>query len=551
MRFERADQHDSSSGRAEDRPVNNRSVVPTLLLVDDTDANLLALEAILGERYHFIRAHSGKQALRIALQEPIDVVLLDVVMPGMDGFEVARNLKLIERTREAPILFLTATAADLEQISRAYDAGAVDYLVKPLEPDLVRRRVAVFVDLVQQRKEIARQAAELRDRERREFELQIAELRIAGDRRYRKLVEGIDHAIGWTADETFRLTFVSRQAPRILGFPIEEFSDEQFWAKRLHPEDRERMFELFRGALADGSELVADHRLVDADGRTRWFHTGVSGEPRTPNAPGELHGISVDVTDLKHAQEEAQRATHVREELLAIVAHDLRSPLGAIRMSAGLLERVASGAGEVRVQTSAQTIKRSADRMERLINDLLDFALIQAERVTIERGTVSAAELVGESLEAYQEKAAEKQLRISSAVEPGLRVHGDRGRLIQVLSNLIGNAVKFTPESGAITLRADRTGNAVTFLVADTGPGIPPEDQAHIWDRYWQSKRRGDGGVGLGLSIARGFVEAHRGRIWAESEVGRGTKVFFTIPDDNGEAVAKTPPPDDGRRPEA
>lgn len=502
---------------------------PVVLLVDDTPANLLALEALLGSRYRFVRATSGKEALALVLHEPIDVILLDVVMPGMDGYEVARNLKLLDRTRGIPILFLTALATEIKQLYRAYDVGAVDYIVKPLDAEVVRRKVAVFVDLVEQRKRIEQQAQALRDADRREYELQIAELRFAGDRRYRKLVEGIDHAIGWTADESFRLTFVSRQAPRILGYPLSDFTAEDFWERRLHPDDRASVMEMFRSAMRDGAELVANHRFVGAEGAIQWFHTGVSGDKPSNGSPRELHGISVDVTDLKRAQEEAQRATHVREELLAVVAHDLRSPLGAIRMSAGLLEHVAQGAGEVRVEAAAQTIIRSAQRMERLINDLLDFALIQAERVTIHPVVLPAFELVQDSMEAVQHVANEKQQRITFHVDEGLHVECDRDRVVQVLNNLIGNAVKFTPPRGSIEVRAVVHGDRVRFSVQDTGPGIPPEYLDRMWDRFWQAKRRTEGGIGLGLSIAKGLVEAHGGRIWAESTVGQGTTIHFTI----------------------
>src|SRR5690606_7626066 len=139
-----------------------------------------------------------------------------------------------ERTREIPILFLTAVATDVQQIYRAYAVGAVDYLVKPLDPEVVRRKVAVFVDLVRQREQIKRHAEMMRETERRQHELQVAELRLAGDRRYRKLVEGIEHAIGWATDESLRLTFVSRQAARILGYSSAQLLDPEFWSKQLH-----------------------------------------------------------------------------------------------------------------------------------------------------------------------------------------------------------------------------------------------------------------------------------------------------------------------------
>jgi len=419
----------------------------------------------------------------------------------------------------------------VQHIYRAYEVGAVDYLVKPLDSEVVRKKVAVFVDLVRQREQIARQSEVLLEAERREYELKLAEIRIAGDRRYRKLVEGIDHAIGWTTDGTLRFTFVSRQAAGILGYPMEQFLQPGFWETLLHPEDRDAVLAMFRRAVDQGLELVSNHRMFAASGQMLWFRTGVSGERAAADQAAELHGISVDVTDLKHAEEEAQRATHVREELLAIVAHDLRNPLTSIRASAGLLARVAERARDVRVEKTIRIIARSAERMDRLISDLLDFELIQAERLTVERQPVDAAGVIQETVEMFRPTAAEKEVQIEGYGGEDLVVHGDRERLLQVLSNLVGNAVKFTPEGGSVTVHVERSGSDGLFEVSDTGPGIQEEEQAHIWERFWQARRgRAAGGVGLGLSIARGLVEAHGGHIWVERRSEGGARFRFTIP---------------------
>ncbi|HZN95588.1 MAG TPA: HAMP domain-containing sensor histidine kinase, partial [Myxococcales bacterium] len=233
----------------------------------------------------------------------------------------------------------------------------------------------------------------------------------------------------------------------------------------------------------------------------------------------------------KHAEEEAQRATHVREELLAIVAHDLRNPLSSIRTSAGLLERVAERAGDERVEKTIQIIARSAERMDRLINDLLDFALIQAERLTVERRPVDAASVIQETVEMFRPTAAEKEIQIDGQCGEGLLLHGDRDRVLQILSNLVGNAIKFTPERGSVTVCAERSGPDALFEISDTGLGILEDEVPHIWERFWQARRgRAAGGVGLGLSIAKGLVEAHGGRIWVERRNEGGTMFRFTVP---------------------
>lgn len=499
-----------------------------LLAVDDRRANLTALAAILRDpTYELVTATSGQEALQLTLRESFGVILLDVVMPGMDGFEVARHLKSVERTREIPILFLTAVATDVTQIYRAYAVGAVDYLIKPLDPEVVRRKVAVFVDLVRQRQKIERQARALRETERRQHELEVAELRLAGDRRYRKLVQGIEHAIGWTADETLRLTFVSRQASDILGYSSAQLLDPEFWSKQLHPEDRDAVLATFRRALDESIDLKCDHRLLASEGRTVWFHTVVSGERDAPDAPPALHGLSVDISDLKHAEEQAQRATNAREALLAIVAHDLRSPLAAVRAGADLLE---TAGAHVDVPKIAQTIIRATSRMERLISDLLDFALIQDGRMRVEPEVMDAANVLHETIELFEPVAAEQGARLDAQVSDALWVHGDRDRILQVIANLVSNAVKFTGRDGVVTIRAEPSGHDALFSVSDTGPGMTAEALAAIWDRDRQQGPRAKGSFGLGLQIARGLVDAHGGRLWAESQPGVGTTFYFTIP---------------------
>ena len=178
-----------------------------------------------------------------------------------------------------------------------------------------------------------------------------------------------------------------------------------------------------------------------------------------------------------------------------------------------------------------RTIIRSAERMDRLIGDLLDFALLQEGRMTIERQPVGAASIAQESVEMLKPLAATKEIRLDGYAEDDLLLDGDRDRVLQILSNIVGNAIKFAPEKSSVALRVGRSGDDGLFAVSDTGPGMTEEDVSRIWNRFWQAKRgRAHGGVGLGLSIAKGLVEAHRGRIWVDSREGVGTTFYFTIP---------------------
>jgi signal transduction histidine kinase len=224
---------------------------------------------------------------------------------------------------------------------------------------------------------------------------------------------------------------------------------------------------------------------------------------------------------------EAEEARQAREDLLAIVSHDLRNPLSSILTSVAILDKTTD---DERVQKFAQTISRSAARMDRLIRDLLDFAQIQSGALTVEREVNDSESLIHDTVELLRPLAEQKQLRLETQSDGDLDVSCDRDRILQVLSNVVSNAIKFTPEAGSVTLRVARSGGNAEFSITDTGPGIPAPELAHIWERFWQGTKRGRGSVGLGLSIAKALVEAHGGSIWAESRLGLGTTIHFTLP---------------------
>jgi signal transduction histidine kinase len=289
---------------------------------------------------------------------------------------------------------------------------------------------------------------------------------------------------------------------------------------------------------------------LSARGRPLGVMTLVSSEPfeaadlTLAEEVGRRAGTAIDNARL---YEEAERASRARENLLTVVSHDLRNPLSAILMSATMLERSAS---EGRVGNHARTISRSATRMERLISDLLDFAQVQAGKLAIKRQVTDTGGLVRDTVEMLAPMAEKKRLRLDAEDGEDLRVCCDRDRALQILSNLVGNALKFTPEGGAVTIRVTRRGAEAEFEVEDTGPGIPEAQLAHIWERFWQAREQ-DHGIGLGLSIARGLVEAHGGRIWVESTVGEGTTFSFTLPLATTEAASSSRSDDEERQPES
>jgi signal transduction histidine kinase len=231
--------------------------------------------------------------------------------------------------------------------------------------------------------------------------------------------------------------------------------------------------------------------------------------------------------------EEAREATRLREQVLAVVSHDLRNPLGALQLAAQLLaDRVETSGVETSARKQVQVILRSSKRMERLIADLLDVASLQAGRFAVEVGQEDVGSLVDEAVETMSARAREQSISLSGRVygRRDVRVRADRARILQVFGNLIGNALKFCRPGDHVDVRAQPGEDVCIFSVQDDGPGIADEDLPHLFAPYWSAKRHARRGTGLGLYISRGIVEAHRGRIWVETTLGAGSTFFFSIP---------------------
>lgn len=231
----------------------------------------------------------------------------------------------------------------------------------------------------------------------------------------------------------------------------------------------------------------------------------------------------------------AEKAITLRDEMVAVLSHDLKSPIQVLGLSIALLEpRIAADA---EAAATLARIQRSVSRMDELIHDLLDLAKIEAGRFEVKQTATTVSALIADALAMLTPIAEAKSVRLTWVGDGEARVVADADRVFQVFSNLIGNAIKFTPSGGMVTLDAISTDGWVRFAVRDTGPGIVASELANIFDRYWQARRVQSAGSGLGLYIAKGIVEAHGGRIWAESEVAAGATFFFTLPPDSGPAT--------------
>jgi PAS domain S-box-containing protein len=510
---------------------------PSILLVDDTPANLLALEAVLAPLgYRLVRATCGDEALRRMLDEEFCLALVDVQMAGMDGFETAALIKSHPRTSQTPLIFVTAISGDAKHVFRGYSEGAVDYLVKPVDPHALRSKVKVFVDLYLRGKKILEQDRLLRQRE-------IAALHKRSEERFRGLAESVP-LIVWAVGPDGAIHSCNQAWTVYSGLePTGQVTDPRF----VHSEDLERVRSSWLQARGSGTQWEAEYRLRRRDGEYLW-HLG-RALPEL-DGKGAISGWIVTATDIderkrtydlraqllqqeQRAREAAEAANRAKDEFLANASHELRAPLNAIlgwvqMLRAGMLD-------ESRAAHALATIERNALLQRSLVEDILDVSRIIAGKVALEKEPVRLGVIVDAAIEAARPTASAKDIGIDQTSDGNAdEVMGDPRRLQQALGNLLANAIKFTPHGGSVKVHTWREGPSISVRVTDTGIGIGKDFLPYVFDRFQQadgSSTRAYGGLGLGLAIVRHILELHGGHVLAESDgPGRGALLTMTLP---------------------
>jgi PAS domain S-box-containing protein len=529
---------------SERRPVD-------ILLVDDRPENLLTLRAILGDQpgYRLVEASSGAEALREVLRHDFVLILLDAFLPGMDGFEVASLIKQRERTRDIPIIFLTAGGIDQELLRRAYEVGAADYLIKPVSPGIVRAKVAVFVELARKTAQLREQASWLQEAERKQQALELYELRMASERRYRHLAESIPQII-WRSLPDGQLEYWNQRWFEYTG-ASEPMSADQSWAF-VHTDDREKCAQSWRQSLLSGLPFQCEIRLLRADGVFRWHLRRALPERGKDGEIISWLGTDTDIDDRKRADDEriellvrergarfeaeaaqkraahlyveARDAVRLRDEFLTVAAHELRTPLTSLRLHAQQLAR-AVGAPE-----SARALLRSVERLCRLVDQLLDVSRVAGGHLTLQIERADVRAIVKETADRLRDEAARNGCTLELHADAGLQADCDPMRLEQVVANLTVNAIKYG-RGKPVEVTVARAGRSAQVTVRDHGIGVPLEEQGRIFERFARAVSvREYGGLGLGLFISKQIIEAHGGSIKVSSEPGKGSTFAVEFP---------------------
>ncbi|WP_437834539.1 response regulator [Sorangium sp. So ce1153] len=556
--------------------------VYTILIVDDEPTNVAVTIDQLEERgFRVAVAQDGEDALERAELLSPDLILLDVLMAGMDGFETCRRLKASERTRGIPVIFMTALGETAHKLA-GFEAGGVDYVIKPLEIDEVLARIKTHLALHAMRAELEAQNVQLRREIENRGRLEAA-LRCAHDKLERRVAERtaelaaanallkqeigererteetlresqdllraiIDNstAMVYVKDLQGRYLLINRRFKQLFhatAEPIVGRTDHE-----LFPPEQAETFRSFDRRVLEAQEpLETEEVLPQDDG----MHTYISVKCPLFDAQGEPYAvcaISTDITERKRAEEERERllaseqaarsraetADRLKDEFLCTLSHELRTPLTSILGWTHILLRM-DNLDAARMQRGLAVIERNGMAELELVEALLDVSAILCGKVNLKPQSVSMAAVVQAVVDSATPAAEAKRVCMSLSLSSTTgRIWGDRGRLEQIVRNLLSNAIKFTPSGGRVAVSLEEVGAMSQLRISDTGEGISADFLPHVFDKFRQadsSTTRWHSGLGVGLSVVRDLVRIHGGEVRAESAgVGRGAVFIVDLP---------------------
>jgi PAS domain S-box-containing protein len=507
-----------------------------ILLVDDHPSNLLALRVVLEDLgYNLIEANSGNQALQCLQANEFALALIDVKMPDIDGFETAKRVRAQAKFRHLPIIFMTGYDADEATLTEAYALGAVDYLVKPFIPQILRAKVKELVQFYNDRRRAEREAAQLRLIIESTADYAIFMLDTGGN------------IITWNAGAQ---RIKGYKALEIIGkhfsvfYTPEELARELPKTELVGATERGRFEDEGWRVRKDGSQFWANVVITamrDRDGKllgfskiTRDLSERKKAEESLREAHAELESrVLLRTNELALANKALKEADRRKDDFLAMLSHELRNPLAPVRNALQILKMPGLG-DDTRTQTR-DMIERQVNHLVRLVDDLLDVSRIMRNKIELRKEHVDLAHVFAQAVE-MAHPIIESQGQQLSVKLPARRlcVNADLVRMTQVVTNLLTNAAKYSDQAGQIELIAEREGNEAVVRVRDTGFGIPPELLPRIFDLFVQADRslaRSQGGLGIGLTLVRRLVEMHGGSVSAASAgPDQGSEFVLRIP---------------------
>jgi hypothetical protein len=540
----------SASAAIAPSSVGHRKV--KILLVDDTPENLVSLEAALDSLdEELVFARSGREALRYLLDDNFGAVLLDVKMPDMDGFETAELIRSRPSSRNTPILFLTGYKSD-EHLFRGYDLGAVDFLFKPIVPEVLRSKVAVFVELSRKAELLEQQAAVLR--------AQAATLQKA-EQQFRSLLEAAPDSM-IICQASGHIALVNSCTESLFGYSREELLDRHihmlvpawsFTSPSSSPDENSLdgviqqagppleldglrrdgttiPIEISRSPLQVEGELLITTAIRDISVRKRIERERAAAEEQVRNLNSHLEQLNAHLEERVRERTEALVKSNDELAQFAYVAsHDLQEPLRTVSLYTQALSDRCKSSLNGEGLTFINFIVDNASRMENLIRDLLEYSSLDAGHAS-KMALVSCVDAMDLALANLDARVAESGAAIECHPLPS--VSGDLVQLTRLFQNLVGNSIKYrhADRAPAVSVSATRTDREWLFSVKDNGIGIDPQYAERVFGIFKRLHGRDNPGTGMGLAICRKIVSNHGGRIWLESVEGEGATFLFTLP---------------------
>lgn len=506
-----------------------------ILAVDDKAENLLAIEQVLDSpEINLVKALSGNEALALMFDYDFALVLLDVQMPGMDGFETAQLMRSSAKTRHIPIIFVTAISKEKKHIFRGYDTGAVDYLFKPIEAEILQSKVNVFIDLYKQKNALEELTLKLESTISELLKSQ--ESLTLSEQKYRDIFENVNEGIFVMREG--KILFHNPKFSEILVGTKKDISKKSF-PDYIHPKFQDVYQNTF-GTKSKANDGRLTVKIVDGEDSQRWIE--INAVPIKWEGASALLTFISDVSARKKAELEmcqakrmAEDANMAKSQFLANMSHEIRTPLNGI---IGMAELLLMSDHEAELKERIEAIKISGESLLDIVNDILDLSKIEARKFELDHVDFSLREVIGKITRPIAAKAAQKNIELILDIANGVSDHyrGDPVRLRQVLFNLAGNAVKFT-EKGEIIIHVSERGTGenkieLVFDISDTGIGIPESQMDNLFKLFSQgdsSTSRRFGGTGLGLAISKSLVQMMNGDITVTSEHQKGSTFTFNV----------------------
>jgi signal transduction histidine kinase len=501
-----------------------------IVLADDNSDMRAYVRDLLGPMYSVEAVLDGEQALAAARRQRPDLILTDVMMPKLDGFELLGALRADAELRDVPVILLSARAGEESRIE-GLNAGADDYVVKPFVARELLARVGALLELTRTRSD--------------------------NEERFRAYVQA-------TSDVVYRMSPDWSEMRQLQGrnFIADTTDPSSTWLQKyIHPDDQAHVTAAIEQAVRNKTVFELEHRVIRADGTLGWTFSRAIPRLDKNGSILEWFGAASDVTEHRRAQDALIRqqdrleaADRQKDEFLAMLAHELRNPLAPIRNAGELLAR--SGPLNPPARAAVSTIERQVSHLTRLVDDLLDVSRITQGRIELRRRPTSIAEVVTRGLETVDPIIQQKHHRVvvASSRRP-VMVDADPERLVQCIANVLTNAAKYTPAGGEIRIEFREEAAKARVIISDNGVGIPAELLPQIFDLFVQGDRtldRAQGGLGIGLSIVKRLIEMHEGAVTATSAgTNQGATFEIELPLMKGKvasAAPATPEKPDARR---